>query len=269
MFDHLVESVAKPNRNRRRFFGMVAIAVSVVFAAVLIADLYAANYQIGDEQFEINSLLSPSLLETSDPEPKIDRPTTSFKQRQSPQATRSVNLSRVDEAQFVPDKWSSEKNRFIPRPNEPFRVDPFAGDSDGGLNRRGTSTASSGPPASNLNTGDEMERTVPPPLPPKPPSVPTKQPATPKYVGVVNGIALELPKPRYPTAAVALNISDVVHVQVVIDETGSVISANAIKGHPILREAALEAARRSRFSPTTSSGRPVKVTGLIIYNFIR
>jgi TonB family protein len=56
-------------------------------------------------------------------------------------------------------------------------------------------------------------------------------------------------------------------VQVTIDETGKVISARAISGHPLLQAAATQAAYSARFSPTQLSGQPVKVTGTINYNF--
>jgi protein TonB len=57
-------------------------------------------------------------------------------------------------------------------------------------------------------------------------------------------------------------------VQVTIDENGSVISASAVSGHPLLTQAAVNAARQARFSPTKLSGQPVKVTGVIQYNFV-
>ena len=39
-------------------------------------------------------------------------------------------------------------------------------------------------------------------------------------------------------------------------------------GHPLLRAAAQGAAMASKFSPTKLSGQPVKVNGVIIYNFV-
>ncbi|MBA2378253.1 MAG: TonB family protein, partial [Blastocatellia bacterium] len=59
-----------------------------------------------------------------------------------------------------------------------------------------------------------------------------------------------------------------VTVQVVIDEAGNVISANAVNGHALLRPAAVAAARQAKFSPTMLSGQPVKVSGVITYNFV-
>lgn len=85
--------------------------------------------------------------------------------------------------------------------------------------------------------------------------------------GVLNGKALDLPKPVYPAQARTARAFGVVVVEVVIDEKGKVISAKATSGHNMLRQAAVLAAQGARFSPTLLSGQPVKVTGEINYNF--
>lgn len=94
--------------------------------------------------------------------------------------------------------------------------------------------------------------------------------ATPKQVtgGVLNGKAVHLPKPNYPPAAKAVGATGTVSVQVLIDEEGYVASAAAVSGHPLLRSAAVEAAHSARFSPTRLNGEPVKVSGVITYNFV-
>jgi len=86
--------------------------------------------------------------------------------------------------------------------------------------------------------------------------------------GVINGSALNLAKPAYPAAARAVNAEGAVNVQVTIDENGDVVSATAVSGHPLLRAAAAEAARQSKFAPTLLSGQAVKVTGIVVYNFV-
>jgi TonB family protein len=93
-------------------------------------------------------------------------------------------------------------------------------------------------------------------------------PKAPVMGGVVNGRALRLPKPEYPRAAREAGASGTVEVRVLIDENGKVISAKALKGHPDLRKASEDAALRAEFSPTKLSGQAVKVTGVIIYNFV-
>jgi TonB family protein len=66
-----------------------------------------------------------------------------------------------------------------------------------------------------------------------------------------------------------MGITGKVDVQITIDETGKVISAKAASGHPLLRNAAETAAWKAKFTPTLLSKVPVKVTGVIVYNFTR
>jgi TonB family protein len=87
--------------------------------------------------------------------------------------------------------------------------------------------------------------------------------------GVLNGEALGLPHPEYPAIARIAHASGTVVVRVVIDEEGKVIAAQAMSGHPLLRPVAVKAARDARFSPTLQEGKPVKVLGVLTYNFVQ
>jgi TonB family protein len=100
-----------------------------------------------------------------------------------------------------------------------------------------------------------------------PPSPAPKPILKPVSGGVLNGMALSLPAPAYPDTAKRMRISGTVTVEVVIDENGKVISAEAAGGPVTLRDAAVKAAQRARFSPTKLSGQPVKVSGVINYKF--
>jgi len=86
--------------------------------------------------------------------------------------------------------------------------------------------------------------------------------------GVVNGKALKLVQPPYPMEARAGRASGKVSVRVLIDERGDVTRVCAFEGHKLLMKASESAAARSKFSPTTLDGKPVKVTGIIIYNYV-
>lgn len=81
------------------------------------------------------------------------------------------------------------------------------------------------------------------------------------------GKAINLPKPAYPAIARAAHASGTVEIQVVIDEEGKVIAAQAISGHPLLHAAALKAAREATFIPIVVDGKPFKIAGVINYNF--
>ncbi|HLL76753.1 MAG TPA: VWA domain-containing protein [Pyrinomonadaceae bacterium] len=84
---------------------------------------------------------------------------------------------------------------------------------------------------------------------------------------VLNGRAVSLPRPSYPESARRMRVAGTVSVEVTIDVDGKVISARAISGPVMLRDAAADAARRARFSPSLISGKPVQVSGVINYNF--
>ena len=114
----------------------------------------------------------------------------------------------------------------------------------------------------NLSTiGSGTNEDPPPPKPVR---------TIPKVIsgGVLNGKAANLPKPEYPPAARAVRASGTVTVQVLVDVDGKVITASAVGGHPLLQSAAVTAARAARFAPTLLSGQPVKVSGVIVYNFV-
>ena len=81
-------------------------------------------------------------------------------------------------------------------------------------------------------------------------------------------MALVMPKPAYPVKARAARVSGSVPVRVIIDEAGNVTSAGAIGGHPLLQNAARDSGCRAKFEPTAVDGRPVRVTGVVIYNFV-
>jgi protein TonB len=106
-----------------------------------------------------------------------------------------------------------------------------------------------------VNLGDE------------PPPSPAPKPTKPVSGGVLNGTAISLPPPNYPESAKRMKTEGIVSVEVILDETGKVISATATSGPPMLRDAAVQAAKRARFSPTKLSGTPVKVSGTINYKF--
>jgi len=86
--------------------------------------------------------------------------------------------------------------------------------------------------------------------------------------GVLNGKAVALPMPAYPDIARSARVEGSVQVRIMIDEGGNVIEAQAVAGHPLLRAAAVSAAREAKFSPTRLSGEPVRVSGVLTYNFL-
>jgi TonB family protein len=135
------------------------------------------------------------------------------------------------------------------------------------LNDAGTSSSTT--TKSTTSPSTVVLTNAPPPPPPTPMAtlMPTAASRAPISGGVLNGKATSLPKPFYPPIAKAAKASGTVTVQVTVDESGKVISAHATGGHPLLQQAAVQAAYQARFSPTLLSGQPMKVTGVITYNF--
>jgi TonB family protein len=89
-----------------------------------------------------------------------------------------------------------------------------------------------------------------------------------QVLNLERGRTVHLSLPAYPPIARAAHAEGSVEVQVIIDEAGEVIAAAAISGHPLLQAACVKAARQSEFTPTKLDGVPVKVTGVLRYNFV-
>ena len=117
-------------------------------------------------------------------------------------------------------------------------------------------TASNNGGAPVVKTNDDVP---PPPV--------SKASLRPISGGVLNGKAVSMPKPVYPEMARRAQMTGVVTVEVVVDASGKVIGARAVSGPELLRDAAERAARQAKFTPTLLSGQPMRVAGLITYNF--
>jgi TonB family protein len=106
-----------------------------------------------------------------------------------------------------------------------------------------------------------------PDIPPAP-DPPRPKTTVLKVSRVLNSEALQLPVPAYPPLARQIRLKGTVTVQVLIDESGKVISAKALTGHTVFIDAAEQAALRARFSPTRINDQAVKIQGVITYNFV-
>jgi len=85
--------------------------------------------------------------------------------------------------------------------------------------------------------------------------------------GVLQGSAVKRVPPVYPPEAKAAKVSGAVQVQITINEAGEVVNAEAVSGHPLLREPAVAAARQWQFKATEISGQSVKIQGTLTFNF--
>lgn len=85
--------------------------------------------------------------------------------------------------------------------------------------------------------------------------------------GVLQGTAIMKVQPEYPYDAKRARVQGTVQVSVVIDEAGIVLTATAIEGPNELRKVSEEAAKKWRFKPTELEGKPIKVQGILTFNF--
>lgn len=270
MLDQLVESRSGAGDNARRS-GFILVTMVAVFALAfggLLYSLFAKELGMGGEDLELSTLVAPvPVPDEAPPPPEPEKPQEKqqpAEKQESVLPTRALNMARTDEP-IAPDKISTAQNTAKARPQGVFQV--TGKDTEGVAASSGVTRGSGGGGGGGVVTATPQAITDEPPPTIKTPT-PTPKPV-PKTVsgGVVNGKAVNLVKPPYPPAARAVRASGTVNVQVTIDEAGNVISASAVSGHPLLKQAAESAARSSKFSPTTLSGQKVKVTGVIVYNF--
>jgi TonB family protein len=209
------------------------------------------------------------------PEPVKQIKSTQPQTAESSLPIRNDNVARIDETPSVPDKISTVPSKQKERPTGDFKIDPKGVETEGIYqNQRGNSETGSSigiiSKASNPKEDKpEIEETPPPVIKKKEETLKVEsKPTRPIQVSqILNGRAESLPKPIYPAPAKLVRAMGDVNVQVTIDEQGRVISANAVSGHALLKQAAENAARGARFSPTKLNGQAVKVTGIIVYKF--
>jgi len=264
MFDRLIESDTSDFKPRRRYFIVSSVIVGALFVSAVIVSIYAADIGLGNDAFELSAILAPVEPPAEAPEPPQPQQTRTAEQRTSDVPTRIVNQQRIDEPPVEPPPVSVNPNFFRSRPIGDFTLSNR--ETDGPV-----PTAMPEVPAAGQQSGVSVptnENTTKPAVEPET-APPPPPPARPKSIGVANGYATYLPKPTYPAPALAMGLTGKVDVQITIDETGKVISAKAASGHVLLRNAAENAAWKAKFTPTLLSKVPVKVTGVIVYNFTR
>lgn len=260
MFDQLVESTAHHEDSARKgwFFVGTFSLYFVLFIAMLVIAINAYDRSLSTQSMADMRLITNVIVDEPavvKEQPKEEQQKAAVQVEKQQATVKEITTARPDfvetgrrTAASPPDVRNAIKGDrdFIP----PGGGNPFA--------TEGTGTAVS---------------TTPPPVvtddpPPPPAPTPKPPPRAPISGGVLNGKAISLPKPPYPPIAKAARASGTVTVQVTIDESGKVISAKAVGGHPLLQQAAVQAAYGARFTPTQLSGQPVKVTGVITYNFV-
>jgi protein TonB len=234
-------------------------------AAIGIGSIYWYNDSIPDPSLELLTLVAPVPMQEEQAKPKQEEQKTVTKQE-------TAVVTRTEISVIAPvvksNEVAKETTKEVARDVTKFI---HQGDTDSGSSTaappvdvgfaKGTAREGSGTAGPAVSGGDD----APPPPPPAPTPPPKK---TVVSGGVMNGRAISKPPPNYPPIAKAARAQGTVTVQILVDESGRVVSASAVNGHPLLQQAAVAAARNARFSPTLLSGQPVKVSGVITYNFV-
>lgn len=274
MFTHLIESGShkKDIARRGRFFLGTLGFYGLLLMVAGVASVFAYDTHLAQQNLELYTLVAPPPLqaETQRPNEPI-RPAAGGLQRNQ-LAERPEAIARLLQSTLTPEKTSTVRNTVAEMPRGPFiisnrTIDPREG---GGI----------GPP---LGTGDVSHSTDrnavivpvdPADTPPPPPrATPTPAPAKPPEQVrlssiVISSKIINKPAPAYPMLAKQARVQGAVAVEILINEQGRVVSARATSGHALLRAAAQASAYQATFSPTSISGHPVKVAGVITYNFI-
>ncbi len=123
-------------------------------------------------------------------------------------------------------------------------------------------------PAVNGNLGGIIGTTVVPPKPPAPaPAVPAPEKKLLPGGQIEQAQLLHRRDPEYPKLAREAGASGTVEVTATIGTDGHVKAVNVIKGHPLLRQAAVDAVKQWIYRPTLLNGNPVETETQILLNF--
>jgi protein TonB len=268
MFDTLVESGSHTNDLARKgsFFLGTMVLYLVVLLGVAVLSIYLYNDAIPDPSLELLTLVAPVPMAQDDTPKAAEEPKPAAKQEQQVAMVKEIAAITP----VTPTNQVAETKKVVPV-NKTLSV--MQGDRDvGDVNAVPTGpvgvVGGTGGGGGGSGGGPAVAAPDEPPPPPPPAPTPPPKPKTVVSGGVLNGKAISKPQPAYPPIAKAARASGTVTVQILVDESGRVVSASAVSGHPLLQQAAVAAARNARFSPTLLSGQPVKVSGVITYNFV-
>lgn len=258
MFDQLVESGSHSADIKRK--GGFLLGFTIVYLVLIVvgavAGIMLATANIDQQTLELTALIAP-----------VPVPQQQQKQEAKPEKveiTKNVDVRKeliadVSRADLVPKEVSAKASDIPPVRKGVVTMVGSANSNAIAPVAPGSGTGQIISAPTRVEIKDE---------PPPPAATPRPTPHAPISGGVLNGKAVHLVTPPYPAIARSAHASGSVQVQVLIDENGNVVSAHAVSGHPLLQAAAVAAARASKFTPTKLSGQPVKVNGVIIYNFV-
>jgi protein TonB len=267
MFHNLIESGShrRDLARRGRFFLGTLASYALVAAAVGVAGVYAYSAHLDEQSYQITMLPSWTLpavtREIVQPDPPPGHHTTGDVSRR-----REFYVDLRTTPPSTPP-ISTHYNPIPPLPPGYVVRDSINADAASGV----TGPISPGgdgaaPLATNARPHVVETEDVRPPEPPAPTPAPRRVEVL-KLSNLVSSKIVNKPIPVYPQIARVAGIQGSVSVEILVDEQGRVVSAKATTGHALLRVAAQQAAMQARFTPTQLNGEPVKISGVITYNF--
>ena len=272
MFSNLIESGshrADLKRKSKFFLGATAF-YALLLAATGVGSIYAYNARIDDtsNDLEVLAIMRFSPEERAEPKRREEPRPAANNGHDQQFATRVGEISVI--TPLHGDRVASESAKDVGA-RVPVRIDTYNSDasSRGGPARTDYTASPDGGPGDGNGPSVNGDATPPPP----PAHVrPTPAPTPPAVIHVTSSVlsskVISKPAPPYPPLAKAAHVQGAVTVQFLIDEQGHVLNAKATSGHPLLQQAAIQAAYKATFTPTLLTGQPVKVTGVITYNFV-
>lgn len=263
MFNNLIESSSHAREFKRRgsFILFTSVTYVLLFTIAGILSIYAYDARMEDQNMEIITMLNPLDVVTTQPAPTVRHsPLSKGDNSKQKNIEREVAMVSVNHPEIAPETTSVKPNTNPPIPDHGSYK----------ITGRNFDPGIPGGPGNSMTGGGTATSAGTSALAIEPPPAAPLQKSVPKLISkrVINSEALSLPKPPYPSLAKQTRTQGVVSVQVLIDESGKVISAKTISGHPLLAAAAQRAAYEARFSPTMLGDHPVKVSGVITYNFV-
>jgi protein TonB len=103
---------------------------------------------------------------------------------------------------------------------------------------------------------------IAPPPPPPPPAAPVRVGGDIKEPKKIKDV-----KPVYPQIAQTAKVQGIVIIEATIGKDGSVKDAKVLRSVPLLDQAALDAVRQWKFTPTLLNNVPVEVVMTVTVNF--
>lgn len=249
MFDKLIESTKQKSGGRT---GRLVLLTTVIYGALLtvtgIVTIFWFNPVLADA-FKVETILVP-------PVPPAPRPA----------APQVVTRSNAAPSFVVPEPPSVTPDPHAVPPAPPATNRIVVAGSPGGP----VGIITGIPGGKDDGPGEPPPPPVtknPEPTPEPKPSPSPQRPVT-RTSTILQGTAIRKVQPVYPAIAKAARVQGPVQVQVEISEEGQVTSAVVLSGHPLLRDAAVQAARQWLWRPTLLGNVPVRVQGVLTFNFV-